>query len=122
VLIGVIAVVLGFGLAMLTRHTIAAAGAVLGYLFLSFVLNILMGVLPGLQTLKRLLPENNALALVEKGHRYVNFVNTQSPTGEYEYTESTHLITFGQGSLYWTVVVVALLAVSYLVFRRRDVN
>ena len=122
ILLGVIAVVLGFGLATLTRHTIAAAGTVLGYLFLSFVLNIVMGVLPGLQWLKRVLPENNALALLEKGHRYVDYVNTQGPDGQYQYTETPHLITFGQGSLYWTVVVAALLTASYLTFRRRDVN
>jgi len=122
ILIGVIAVVVGFGLAMLTRHTIAAAGTVLGYLFLSFVLNILMDPLPALQRLKPLLPENNALALIEKGHHYVDYVNVQGPDGQYQYTETPHVITFGEGGLYWAVVVAVLLAVSYLVFRRRDVT
>lgn len=121
-LLAVIAVVLGFGLAMLTRHTIAAAGTVLGYLLLSFVLTIVMFSQPGLQVLKRVLPENNALALLENGHRYTNVVNTQGPDGQYNFTETEHVITFAQGSLYWAVVLVAVLAVSYLVFRRRDVN
>ncbi len=121
-LLAVIAVVLGFGLAMLTRHTIAAAGTVLGYLLLSFVLSIVMFSQPGLQVLKRVLPENNALALLENGHRYTNVANTQGPDGQYNFTETEHVITFAQSSLYWAVVLVAVLAVSYLVFRRRDVN
>lgn len=121
-LIALVAVVLGFGLAMLTRHTIAAAGTVLGYLFLSFVLNIVMNLLPALQALKRVLPENNALALLSNGYKYVNYVNTEGPDGQYDYVETEHVITFAQGSLYWGVVLVAVLVVSYLVFRRRDVN
>ena len=121
VLIAVIAVVLGFGLAVLTRHTIAAAGTVLGYLFLSAVLAVVMGALPGLQVLKRLLPENNALALLEKGHHYVDYVNVQAPDGTYSSTETEHVITMAHAGLYWAVVLAVVLTVSYLVFRRRDV-
>ncbi|WP_375430498.1 ABC transporter permease subunit [uncultured Friedmanniella sp.] len=122
VLIGVIAVVIGFSLAMLTRHTIAAAGAVLGYLLLSFVLQIVMGVLPTLQAAKRLLPENNALAVLQHDYHYVDYLNEIGPDGQYNYTEFPHVITFGAGSLYWAVVLVVLLAASYVVFRRRDVS
>jgi len=121
-LLAVIAVVVGFTLAMLTRHTIAAAGAVLGYLFLSFVLQIVMGALPGLQAVKRLQPEYNALAVLQHGYHYVDYVNVQGPNGQYDYTETPHVITFGASSLYWAVVLVVLLAVSYLAFRRRDLN
>lgn len=121
-LIALVAVVVGFGLAVLTRHTIAAAGTVLGYLFLSFVLSIMMNVLPALQALRQVLPENNALALLNNGFKYVNYVNTKGDDGQYSYTETEHVITFAQGSLYWAVVLVAVLAVSYLVFRRRDLS
>lgn len=121
VLIGVIAVVVGFSLAMLTRHTIAAAGTVLGYLFLSFVLAIAMYAVPALQRAQRFQPENNALALLNHGHRYYSTVRVATPDGTEE-NEVEHLITLAQSSVYWVIVLAVLLAGSYLVFRRRDVN
>ena len=121
-LLAAIAVVVGFTLAMLTRHTIAAAGAVLGYLFLSFVLQIVMGAPPSLQAIKKLQPELNALAVLDHGYRYVDYVNTMGPDGQYNYTETPHVITFGESSLYWAVVLLVLLAASYLAFRRRDLS
>jgi ABC-2 type transport system permease protein len=121
VLVGVIAVVIGFSLAMLTRHTIAAAGTVLGYLFLSFVLAIVMYSVPVLQRVQRLLPENNALALLNHGHTYYSTVRVATSDGTEE-NQVEHVITLAQSSGYWVVVLAVLLAASYLVFRRRDVN
>ena len=121
VLIGIIAVVVGFSLALLTRHTIAAAGTVLGYLFLSFVYAIVKYSVPSLQKLQRLQPENNALALLNHGHTYVSTVRVVTPDG-YSENEIEHVITFAQASVFWLVVLAVLLGVSYLVFRRRDVN
>ncbi len=121
VLIGIIAVVIGFSLAMLTRHTIAAAGTVLGYLFLSFVLGIVMYAVPVLQKVQRFQPETNALALLNHGHSYYSTVRVSTPDGIQE-DQIEHLITVGQSSVYWVVVVAVLLTVTYVVFRRRDVN
>lgn len=121
VLVGIIAVVVGFSLAVLTRHTIAAAGTVLGYLFLSFVYAIVKYAVPSLQGLQRLLPENNALALLNHSATYTTFTRVVSADGSDEEAVE-HVISFAQASLFWAVVLVVLLAASYLVFRRRDVN
>lgn len=122
ILVGVIAAVLGFGLALLTRHTIAAAGTVLGYLLLSFVLAIATSLVPALQGLIRLLPENNALALLNRGHDFKTYVDEQTADGTYTSTEVVHTITMGQASLYWAAVLAVVLGVTFVVFRRRDVN
>lgn len=121
VLVGVIGVVIGFTLAMLTRHTIAAAATVLGYLFVSFVLAIVMLVVPSLQRIQRLTPENNALALLQHGRHYTTTVRSVTASGPDE-EQVDHVITLAQASVYWLVVLLVLLAASYLVFRRRDVN
>lgn len=121
VLLGVIAVVIGFSLAMLTRHTIAAAGTVLGYLFLSFVLTIVMFAVPALQRVQRVQPESNALALLNHGHTYTTFTRVATSDGSDEQAVE-HVISFAQASVFWVVVLAVLLAASYLVFRRRDVN
>ena len=122
VLVGVVAVVLGFGIAMLTRHTIAAVGAVLGYLFLSFVYNILIFVVPVVQGLQAVLPEYHALALLNRGHTYVTYVNEPTSSGEFEERTVEHTISMAESGLYWAVLLGALVAVTLVVFRRRDVN
>ncbi len=122
ILLGVVAVLVGFGIAMLTRHTIAAVGAVLAYLFLSFVYNILVFSVPAVQGLQRVLPENHALSLLNHGHVYVSYDNRPSSDGTYQQMPVEHTITFAQSSLYWVVVLGVLLGVAFVVFRRRDVN
>jgi ABC-2 type transport system permease protein len=122
VLVGVVAVLLGFGIAMLTRHTIAAVGAVLAYLFLSFVYNILIFLVPAVQGLQGVLPENQALALLNRGHTYVTYVNEATSSGQFEQRPVEHTITMVESGLYWLVLLGALVAVTLVVFRRRDVN
>ena len=122
VLVGVVAVLIGFGIAMLTRHTIAAVGAVLAYLFLSFVYNIVVFLVPAVQGLQSLLPENHALALLNKGHTYVTYVNEATSSGQFEQRPVEHTISMAESGLYWLVVLGALIAVTLVVFRRRDVN
>lgn len=122
VLVGVVAVLIGFGIAMLTRHTIAAVGAVLAYLFLSFVYNIVVFLVPAVQGLQSLLPENHALALLNNGHTYVTYVNEATSSGQFEQRPVEHTISMAESGLYWLVVLGALIAVTLVVFRRRDVN
>ncbi len=121
-LVGVVAVLLGFGIAMLTRHTIAAVGAVLAYLFLSFVYNILIFLVPAVQGLQGVLPENQALALLNRGHTYVTYVDEATSSGQFEQRPVEHTITMAESGLYWLVLLGALVAVTLVVFRRRDVN
>ncbi|GAA1427923.1 hypothetical protein GCM10009616_06410 [Microlunatus lacustris] len=122
VLVGVVAVLIGFGIAMLTRHTIAAVGAVLAYLFLSFAYNIVVFLVPAVQGLQSVLPENHALALLNRGHTYVTYVNEATSSGQFEQRPVEHTITMAESGLYWLVVLGALVAVTLVVFRRRDVN
>jgi ABC-2 type transport system permease protein len=119
--IGVIGAVLGFALAMLTRHTIAAAGTVLGYLFLAFVLNIMTQAIESLQGLIRWLPESNLLAVLNHGYHYQTYVSHITQQGN-ESTAVDHLLSFTQASVYWSVIVVAVVAGTFALFRRRDVN
>jgi ABC-2 type transport system permease protein len=121
VVIGVIGAVIGFVLAMLTRHTIAAAGTVLGYLLVSFVLTILSQVILSLQAIKPWLPQYNVLAFLNHGYTYDKYVNTVTDQGmSQEAVERT--ITFGHSAGYWSVLIAVSIAGTFLVFRRRDVN
>jgi ABC-2 type transport system permease protein len=121
VLIAMICAVIGFGLALLTRHTIAAAGTVLGYLFVAFVISGLSSIVTGLQNLKPFLPETNMLAFLQHGYTYQDYVRTVSEAGvSMDPIERT--ISFAHSAGYWSVVVVLVLAVAFAVFRRRDVN
>ncbi len=122
ILVGVVAVLVGFGIAMLTRHTIAAVGAVLAYLFLTFVYNILVFAVPAIQGLQRVLPENHALSLLDKGYTYTTYVNKPSADGTYQQEAVDHTISFASSGLYWVVVLGVLLGVAYVVFRRRDIT
>jgi ABC-2 type transport system permease protein len=121
VVIGVIGAVLGFVLAMLTRHTIAAAGTVLGYLLVSFVLSILSQAILPLQAIKPWQPENNVLAFLDHGYQYTTYVNKVTDQGMSQEAVD-HTITFAHSAGYWSVVVVVFVALTFLVFRRRDVN
>jgi hypothetical protein len=44
------------------------------------------------------------------------------PDGTFETTDVTHVISLTQGAVYWGVVAAALVAVTLVVFRRRDVS
>lgn len=121
ILISVICAAIGFCLAMLTRHTIAAAGTVLGYLFVSFVLTIVTSAVPGLAKIKSWQPENNLLALLNHGYTYTVYVPKVTPDGV-SADPVDHLITFGHSAAYWSVIVLVVVAGTFAVFRRRDVN
>lgn len=122
VLVGVAAAVVGFALALLTRHTIAAAGTVLGYLIVSGVLAVVWLAVPALSGVQRFLPENNLLALLLGEHTYYTVTEVAQPDGTYESSAVEHVISLTQGTVYWGVVVVVLVGLTYVVFRRRDVT
>ncbi len=120
VLLGILFAVLGFCLALVTRHTAAAIGVVLGYVFLTFVRSAL-GMADWVQKLNPWVPENNLLAILDKGYRYSHYVETITPEGRsYEGIEKH--ISLLHGSLYWAVIAVVAVVVAVLVFRRRDVT
>jgi ABC-2 type transport system permease protein len=121
ILVGMICAVIGFCLALLTRHTIAAAGTLLGYLFVSFVLNGLSSVISGLQQFKPFLPQNNLAAFLNHGYTYTEYDTTVTDQGlGTNGVERT--ITFAHSAGYWAVIVIVLVGLSLMVFRRRDVS
>jgi ABC-2 type transport system permease protein len=121
VLIGVIGTVLGFCLAMVTRHTIAAAGVVLGYLLVSSVVTALVQSIESLQGLVPWLPESNLQAILNHGYSYQVYGRVITDSGgDVSYVERS--ISFAHGLGYWAVVVAVAVAATFAVFRRRDVN
>jgi ABC-2 type transport system permease protein len=117
----VVCAAVGFALALISRHTIAALGAVVGYLVVDFVLNIVMSSFDPLQRIKPWLPEYNAGAVVNHGYHYQDQVRKVVADG-IEYTSVDRQLTFGHGLTYLIVVFLLATAASLVIFRRRDVT
>jgi ABC-2 type transport system permease protein len=112
---------IGFCAAMLTRHTVAALGVLLGYGLLYIASTILGSLIP---TVSRLAPwrlETNIQAFLSYGTDYDVYRRTVTDAGV-DYESVSHHLGFGAASAYLAVVLLAVLAVTLLVFRRRDVN
>lgn len=112
---------IGFCAAMLTRHTVAALGVLLGYGLLYIASNILGSLIP---TVSRLAPwrlETNIQAFLSYGTDYDVYQRTVTDAGV-NYDSVTHHLGFGAATAYLAVVLLAVLAVTLAVFRRRDVN
>lgn len=120
VVMGGVAAIAGFSVALLTRHTVAALGLVLGYLVISQVLVGLSMVVPAMQNLPPWLPEQNVLAFLQYGTTY----DVMDPAaGSEDYSSfSQRNISFGHSAAYWAVLVVVALVASAAIFRRRDVT
>jgi ABC-2 type transport system permease protein len=117
VALAVLAGLLGFVAALLTRHTVAALGVVLGYLVVGTVLKGLAFNADGpFAGLPPWLPDNNVQAFLKHGYTYTQY-SDRAPDG----TVERHL-AFGHSALYWAVILVAALGAAALVFRRRDVT
>ncbi len=122
VVLAVIAGVLGFAIALVSRHTVAALGVVLGYLVVSTVLGAFTQNADGpLGGLPPWLPENNVQAFLKHGHDYYQYVQTVTPDGISGDGITKH-IAFGHSAIYWLVVVVVAVVGAAVVFRRRDVT
>ena len=121
VLVAVALAVVGFCLGLIGRHTVAAIGGLLGYLFVWFVRNAILSESAWAQRLTRWTPEGNLAAVVNGTHRYLVPVRTVSPEGlAVGYVERT--ISLTHGLVYWAVLLAVLLVVTAVVFRRRDVS
>lgn len=108
--------VIGFCVGLIARHTAAAIGVLLGYLFLWFVRNALLAELPWAQKLTPWTPEGNLSAVVGNGSTYGVVIDEQT----YETVERHISLAHGIG--YWAVVVGVLAVITGLIFRRRDVT
>jgi ABC-2 type transport system permease protein len=121
VLVAVALAVVGFCLAMIGRHTAAAIGGLLGYLFVWFVRNAILSEAAWAQRLTPWTPEGNLAAVVNGTHQYFVPVRTVGPDGlSIDYVERTVSLT--HGLVYWAVLLAVVLLVTAVIFRRRDVN
>jgi ABC-2 type transport system permease protein len=111
----------GFCVALISRHTAAAIGVLLGYLFIWFVRVGPLGELSFAQRLTPWSPEANLQAIVENGHKYAIPIHRLAEEGEIVDTVE-RTISLGHGIVYWAVLLVVVVVGSLLVFRRRDVT
>jgi ABC-2 type transport system permease protein len=112
--------VLGFCIALVTRHTAGAIGVLLGYSVLFF---LRMGILrerAWVQHLTPWTPEWNLAAVVADGYEYSVPVEKVTPGGAYiQFVQ--HTVSLTHGAIYWGVLLAVVIAGSQLIFRRRDV-
>lgn len=121
VILVVVGAVIGFCVAMLTRHTVAALGVVLAVLVLSSVIPVLGNFVPVFADSPPWLPGSNLTAFLQHGSTYTVPVTTVTADGSStDFVEKT--ITFTHSAVYWIVVTVVALAGTGYVFRRRDVT
>jgi ABC-2 type transport system permease protein len=111
----------GFSVGLVTRHTAAAIGVLLGYLFVWFVRSGLLAQLTFAQRLTTWSPEGNLQAIVENGHRYYVPITRLTPEGEVM-DSVARTISLTHGIVYWAVLLVVVIVGSLLAFRRRDVT
>ena len=117
---GALAVV-GYCVGLLTRHTAAALGVLLGYLFVWFIRNAVLGEQAWAQRLTPWAPEANLAAVVDNGYPYAIPVKRLTEGGlSMEFLERQ--VSLVHGAVYWTVLLAGLIVVALLIFRRRDVT
>jgi len=120
VLVAVALGVLGFCIGTIGRHTAAAIGALLGYLFVWFVRNAILSEAAWAQRLTPWTPEGNLAAVVKRGHEYFVPIRTIGPDGvSVDYVQRTVSLT--HGLTYWAVLLAVVIVGTAVIFRRRDV-
>lgn len=121
VLVAIALAVVGFCLGLVGRHTAAAIGVLLGYLFVWFVRNAILADRAWAQRLTPWTPEANLAAIVNRGYEYYLPIRTVGPEGVgMEYVERSVSLT--HGLVFWGVVLAVIIVGSALIFRRRDVT
>jgi ABC-2 type transport system permease protein len=121
ILVAVALAVIGFCLGLLGRHTAAAIGTLLGYLFVWFVRNGIFSDAGWAARLTPWTPEGNLSAIVTKKHLY--YIPTERVTAEgseMDYVERS--VGLAHGLTYWGILLAVIIVATALVFRRRDVS
>jgi ABC-2 type transport system permease protein len=121
ILIAVVLATVGFCVGLVSRHTAAAIGVLLGYLFVYFVRGLVLAESAKAQRLTPWTPEGNFAAIISKSYTYeVPLRQITSDGVEFSYTE--HTISLSHGLIYWATVLAVVVGVSLVIFRRRDVT
>jgi len=102
---------------VLFRHTAAVLGIAVGYLVLieGVFRQALQGAQPWLLSL-------NFQAWLQHGAKYYPLVCKTDGQGNYSCQGVEKLLTFGHSSAYLGILVVLIVGLAALVFRRRDVS
>jgi ABC-2 type transport system permease protein len=112
--------VLGFCLALVTRHTAGAIGVLLAFTVIAFVRVGPLSSLAWAQRITPWTPEGNLAAVVDHGFKYYVPLEKIAPEGvSVEFTE--HSLSLTHGAAYWAILLVLVVAGSLLIFRHRDV-
>ena len=109
--------VLGVAMGTIVRHTAAAIGIIVGYVII--VEGIIGSMFDGLRP--RLLALN-LQAVLEGGTSYWTSVCEPNPDGGQTCSGIEQQVSLTSGAVTLSVVLVVLVAVAAVVFRRRDVN
>jgi ABC-2 type transport system permease protein len=113
--------VLGFCVGLLTGSTGASIGVLLGGLVATYARLILSVTSRWAERLAAWSPEVNLSAILHAGTTYPVSTGTGATSEEPgTYLEKSLSLAHGLG--YWAVLLAALIAVTWLVFRRRDVS
>jgi ABC-2 type transport system permease protein len=110
----------GFAVGLLTGSTGASIGVLLGGIFVTYTLSVLAFVSPWAQYVAPFSPGVNLQAILDGGTTYEVTTGPSAPTEDGGYAERT--LSLAQGLGYWAVLLGALVALSWVVFRRRDVT
>lgn len=117
VALAVVAAVVGAAMGALLRHTAAVIGIAMGYFVL--VDGVFRGVLQGAQPwLLRL----NIEGWLQHGTSYYIQTCTTDSQGNYNCDSIEKFLTFDHSSVYLGLLVLLVVGLAALVFRRRDVN
>lgn len=116
-----VAGLLGYVLALLARHTVAAIVVPLAY---GLVRTVLVGFTQDadapLAWLPPYLPELNLQAFLDRGATYSQYRSVLADGSDY--TEIEKHVSFAHSGVYWLTVVVVAVLVGAGVFKRRDVT
>jgi ABC-2 type transport system permease protein len=116
-----VAGLVGYVLALVTRHTVAAIVVPLGYGLVRAVLYAFtQDVDSPLAWVPPYLPELNLQAFLEHGTTYTQYRSVLADGSDY--TEIEKHLSFAHSGLYWVVIAVVAVVVGAGVFRRRDVT
>lgn len=112
--------VLGFCVGLLTGSTGASVGVLLAGLFLLYLRMVLSLTARWAEHLAPWSPEVNLAAILNGGTTYPVAAGPGADPEASGFAERS--LSLGHGLGYWAVLLAALLAVTWLVFRRRDVH
>lgn len=120
VLIPVALAVVGFCVALLSRHTTAALGAMIAYLLLWIVRPSVTPV-EWRDRVTQWSPEGNLRAILEGCYEYMQPVQRITTEGMlYDFTPQQ--VTMAQGLTYWGILLLVVTVTALTVFRHRDLT